>query len=668
MTRLFSLFLILFSIAASAQVLKSSPDGGGRTRSTKKTTTNTNTVPDRNTSEEQEENKPKKDLPKATIDMYKVVTLERDTMYIDTSLTIQKEYSFNYLRRDNFGLLPFANDGQTYNTLQYSLNDFSPYPEFGFNAKQFNYLKPSQMWYYQVPTPLTELYFKTTIKQGQSLDAFITVNTSERLNFSIAYKGLRSEGRYNNALSSTGNFRFTANYQTKDARYSLKAHLAGQDVLNEENGGIVNTDNFESGDSDFKRRDRLQVYLVDAESFLKGIRYFVDHSFRFNKTEGENNLYFTHQFNFEKKLFEFNQPTLTTTITGTNTPFNRFGDSNVASSIHDKTRYDRFYNKVGAVYENKTLGRIGFFIDDFHYNYYYDRVIVQGTNVIPSALNDRINSFGAEYAYQKGKWNGRALYSNSLTDQDLSNFDVSLNYDLNDDNHLSFQYQKINKLPDNIYNLYQSSYIAYNWYNEFNNEKINNFRVKADTKWASAELQYTTLNDKLYFSDDSTTENILLVSPKQYGGTINYLSLKVSKEFKWWKLALDNTLLYQKTDQSDDILNVPQLVTRNTLYFSDYVFKKAMFLQTGVTFNYFTKYYANNYNPVIGEFYVQHQKEIGEFPMFDVFVNARVRQTRIYLKWEHFNSSFTGNTFYAAPNYPYKDALIRFGLVWNFFQ
>ena len=52
----------------------------------------------------------------ATIDMYRVITLDRDTTYIDTSLTVKKLYSFNYLRKDNFGLMPFANEGQTYNT------------------------------------------------------------------------------------------------------------------------------------------------------------------------------------------------------------------------------------------------------------------------------------------------------------------------------------------------------------------------------------------------------------------------------------------------------------------------------------------------------------------------------------------------------------------------
>jgi hypothetical protein len=142
----------------------------------------------------------------------------------------------------------------------------------------------------------------------------------------------------------------------------------------------------------------------------------------------------------------------------------------------------------------------------------------------------------------------------------------------------------------------------------------------------------------------------------------------VNREFKWWKLALDNTVLYQKVDQNDAILNVPQIVTRNSLYFTNYYFKKALYLQTGFIFNYFTKFYINDYNPVTAEAFVQNTKKVGDFPMIDFFVNARIRQTRIFLKAEHFNSRMTGSDFYTAPNYPYRDFMIRFGVVWNFFQ
>src|SRR5690606_26645677 len=104
------------------------------------------------------------------------------------------------------------------------------------------------------------------------------------------------------------------------------------------------------------------------------------------------------------------------------------------------------------------------------------------------------------------------------------------------------------------------------------------------------------------------------------------------------------------------------------IYFSDHVFKKAMFLQTGFSVNYFTNYYANDYNPLIGEFYVQNQREIGNFPVIDFFINAKVSTARIFLKAEHFNSSFTGYNFYSTPNQPYRDFIIRFGIAWNFFS
>ncbi|MBP2284327.1 hypothetical protein H4V97_002645 [Flavobacterium sp. CG_23.5] len=607
----------------------------------------------------------------ATIDLYRVITIDRDTTYIDTSLTIKREYSHSYLRNDTFGLLAFANDGQTYNTLQYSLTDFSAFPEFGFKAKHFNFLEANQIRYYSVATPITELYFKTTIKKGQSADSFITLNTSENLNFSIAYKGLRSEGQYINQLASTGNFRFTVSYNTKNKRYYSNAHYTYQDILNQENGGITTNNDFESEDPNFNNRQRLEVFLNDAKSFLKGKRIFVDHNFRINPTKGANNLFIAHQFNYENKFFEYNQATVPSNV-GSQTVY-RFGASFVGSGINDQTHYNKMYNKVGLIYENTTLGKFQFFAEDFRSNYFYNQILIFDNKTVPSSLSQNINNVGGQYEYQKNKWNGKFLYSRSVTNQSLSNLDAKLKYDYNDETELTFSYQNINKLPNNNYDLYQSSYVQYNWSNDFKNEKINSVSANAVTPWVNASLQYSILNDHLYFADVSTDAQILartqIIAPAQYDKTINYLSIKASREFNFGNFALDNSILYQKVGQQDKILNVPQIVTRNTFYYSNYFFKKnALFLQTGISLNYFTKYLGNEYNPVIGEFFVQNKKEIGNYPNLDFFINAKIQRTRIYFKAEHFNSSLTGNNFYSSPNNPYRDFTIRFGLVWNFFN
>jgi hypothetical protein len=627
---------------------------------------------DFNTKYQRTSDSTKTKLPKklATIDLYRIITLDRDTTYIDTSLTIKKEYSHNYLRKDTFGLLPFANDGQTYNTLQYSLTAVHPYPEFGFKAKHFNFIEANQIRYASVATPLTELYFKSTQLKGQSVDSYIAVNTSPNLNFSLAYRGLRSDGKYINQLASTGNFRFTTSYSTQSKRYWFDFHFTQQDILNKENGGITTIDDFESENSDYKNRQRLEVYLTDAKSFLKGKRFFIDHGFRINSKQGANNLYLKHQFNYENKFFEYNQLTVSSNANGQ--IINRFGESFRSTEINDQTRYNKMYNKVGLQYENTSLGKFQFFVDDFRSNYYYNTILILDKGTVPNALSQNINSAGGQYEYRKGKWNGRFLYTRSITNQSLSNLDVIMQFDLDEDNQFTFQYQNTNKLPNNNFNLHQSSYVAYNWSNNFNNEKINSLSANANTPWINASLQLSSIQDYLYFNHISSPAEKLaqtqIVAPSQFAGTIKYLSLKMNKEFQFGKFALDNTVLYQKVDQNQSVLNVPEVVTRNSIYFTDFFFKKALYLQTGIVFNYFTNYYANDYNPVIGEFFVQRDKQIGNFPNLDFFVNAKIQRTRIFFKVEHFNSSLSGNTFYSAPNNPYRDMTIRFGLTWNFFE
>jgi len=200
------------------------------------------------------------DFERPPIEDYKVISIARDTTTIDTSLTIAKEYKLNYLRKDRYGLLPFANTGQTNNTLIYDFDSYQgTLPRSMAQARHFNYSEYQDIKYYHVPTPVTDLYFRSAFEQGQQLDAFFTINTSPRLNFSIAYKGLRSLGKYQNALTSTGNFRSTLNYRTKNNKYHIKAHWVAQDLLNQENGGLqeLALTQFLSEEEEFDDRSRL---------------------------------------------------------------------------------------------------------------------------------------------------------------------------------------------------------------------------------------------------------------------------------------------------------------------------------------------------------------------------------------------------------------------------
>ncbi|GAA3771884.1 putative porin [Corallibacter vietnamensis] len=596
----------------------------------------------------------------AKIEQYLIISAERDTTIVDTSLTIQRYYKFNYLRRDNFGLMPFNNVGRSYNSLNYDFESTKLMPQFGARARHFNYMEIEDINYYDVPTPLTELYFKTAFEQGQQVDAFFTVNTSRQLNFSLAYKGLRSLGKYQHALTSTGNFRFTTSYKTKNKRYIANAHIVMQDLLNEENGGLIdsNIEFFESGAPEFRDRAVLAVNFENAENILEGKRFHLDHQYHITKPQDSsaNNLNIRHIMSLEDKFFEYRQ-----------TKANEyFGTAFIQNNIKERVTLEDFYSQLQLNYNDVTLGSFQVNVGYDNYNYGYDKVVRLINQDIPNRLKGDVVTVGGKYKKQFGKFLLKGeLQANVSGDFDGNYFLAQASYPITKGINLSAKINHSSRMPNYNQLLYQSSYRNYNWSNNFKNLETQKLEFKISApKIANITVDATTINNYTYFKKNKDSN---LVKPFQNDKTINYIKVKLSREFKLGKFALDNTIMYQKVDDDNAVLNVPELVTRNTLYYSDYLFKKALFLQTGVTFNYFSKYHMNAYDPLLAEFYVQTNQEYGGFPRFDFFINARVQQARIYLKAEHFNAAWTGYDFYSAPNYPYRDFVIRFGLVWNFF-
>ncbi len=598
----------------------------------------------------------------AKIEDYLIISHKNDTTYVDTTLTIQKEYKFNYLKRDNFGLIPFSNLGQTYNSLTFNFENTKLTPGFGARARHFNYMEVEDINYYRVPTPLTELFYKSAFEQGQLADSFFTVNTSPQLNFLIAYKGLRSLGKYQNLLTSTGNFRFTTNYQTKNKRYSVKAHMVTQDLMNQENGGLqdVSVANFESGAEEFLDRSILEVNFENAESILVGKRFYLNHQYNIVRKKdslSKNKLSIGHIISFEDKYFQYDQSSAVTSY---------FGNAFKTSNLKDRATLESFSNQLNLNYSNDVLGDLQFNVNSNNYNYGYDKVVVLNGNTITNRLKGNIFSVGGKYHKQFKNFELQGELGLNVSGNFDGNFlKAHATFNLNKDISATASINHNSKAPNYNTLLYQSDYINYNWQNNFNNTETQQlaFQLKSK-KLANIAVDYTTINDYTYFKIDDLTNQ---VKPFQNDNVVSYLRVKLEKEIKWHKFALNNTVLYQNVQDNNNVLNVPQLTTRNTLYYSSHLFKNAMYLQTGVTFNYFTKYYMNAYNPLLAEFYVQTQEEYGSYPRLDFFINVKIRQTRIYLKAEHFNSAFTGYNYYAAPNNPYRDFSVRFGVVWNFF-
>lgn len=604
------------------------------------------------------------------IDSYKIISFARDTVSLDTTLTIKKEYAYNFLRKDDFELLPFANVGQPYNTLGVTLGNQPWRLGLGASAKHFNYFEKEDVAYYNVATPLSDLFFKTTFDEGQMLDALVTFNTSRRLNFGVAYKGFRSQGKYQYQEAKSGNFRFSVNYVTENAKYAFRGHMATQELENEENGGVTKKEEqFESGDARFTDRSRIDVLFSNADNTLVGRRYYMDQAYYLlgNATVDSASLAVVHDFSYESKYYQFTQ-------TAQNS---YFGAILASGEINDKSTLKSFDQGIGVQLKEDAIGELTAKIRSFIYRYRFNSILTTDEGVIPSSLTG--NMLGLEAAYKK-EYKGVTFKVDVM--QGLADDLVGSSYA----GSLSYKRKGIavnagiqfsSRMPNFNYLLYQSDYENYNWYtkNEFKKEQIAELSGGVSSSLlGNLQASVSTVANWSYFGSAANDIQIAdglesaFVKPMQAGFDIQHLKLTYDKEFSFGMFALNNRIMYQQVRQDQSVLHVPDVVARSTFYLSKHVFNKAMYVQAGITAKYFSAYYANSYNPLLGEFFVQDAEKVGGFPMLDFFINAKVQQTRIYLKAEHFNSGFGTPSYYSAPNYPYRDFVVRFGLVWNFFS
>ena len=596
----------------------------------------------------------------AKIEDYLIINHYGDTIVVDTSLTINKFHRINYLRNDNFELIPFSNTGHTYNNLSYNSTNSQLFPSFGSRAKHYSYMEIEDVDYYDMPTPFTELMYRSVFEQGQLLDALYSVNTNRQFNFTISRKGLRSLGNYQHFLTSTSNFRFSTNYNSKDKRYKLRTHYVSQKLFAEQNGGIRDEDimDFENGTDQFLDRSVFDPYFENADNELSGRRYYIDNSYNLsnqNDSIKTNSLVIGNTISYEKRYYKFNQSSAN----------EYFGDSYNLSLIDDKSRLRSFLFKIGADYKTKKLGDFGVSLEYNNHKYNFGNIDSLNISGFSNSIKYDGMIFSGSYSKNSDKFKIKGNFSSSIADNISGNsLSGSLDYNLNEDINIKGNISLSSHQPNYNFSLFKSNYISYNWENNFENIENREFNIEfKSNKYFNLRLDYLDINNYAYFTKD----DLNVVKPFQDLDNINIIKLRVSREFSINKFFFDNQIQYQKVSNGRGIINLPELIARNSIYFSSHLLDKALFLQTGFSFSYFSKYYMNSYDPLLSEFYVQNSKKIGGFPLMDFFVNAKIQQTRLYFKLEHFNSTFTGYNFYSAPNYPYRDFSFRFGLVWNFF-
>jgi len=205
----------------------------------------------------------------------------------------------------------------------------------------------------------------------------------------------------------------------------------------------------------------------------------------------------------------------------------------------------------------------------------------------------------------------------------------------------------------------------FEWSNDFGSE----FRINVGGKYdfpginLKAGIDYSLVTNMLYFNTSAV--------PEQNDGVISVISARLDKNFSFWKLRLDNSVLVQKSS-NNNILDLPLLCARSAFYFDhEFHFEETggrLQTQLGFEAQYNTAYYSYSFMPATGVFYVQNEIQTGNYPVINVFANIKIKRTRIFVGFDHLNYGLMGYDYFVSPYYPMNIRMFKYGIGWTFYN
>ena len=131
----------------------------------------------------------------------------------------------------------------------------------------------------------------------------------------------------------------------------------------------------------------------------------------------------------------------------------------------------------------------------------------------------------------------------------------------------------------------------------------------------------------------------------------------------------ETVLTYQKSTNKD-VLPLPDLNVYTNLFLR-FKIARVLSCDLGADVRYFTKYYAPDYSPALGQFTVQegdNRVQIGNYPFVNVYANLHLKHTRFFVMMSHVNAGSGKMNYFLAPHYPTNGRVLRLGVSWNFFN
>ncbi len=613
-----------------------------------------------------------------------------------TKLTGFQRYNPLHVNKDFYA--SFANTGLAHRNLTFQ-PDLSEGFSDGMHAFDVYTFTNESIRYYQHILPITYLSYANGAKKEQLFRVVHSTNIAKTVTLGVDFNLINSPGAYENSKSDDKSVAFTGQYFTKDLRFGATANFRNNTFIVRENGGIVADSIFEENlETDptlinvnlTTAQNKIRDYGVNAQAYFylsrgkpkpapkaepaKPDTPFADStaillspattdSLQTKAEEVDSAVYKPKTFHAGRIMYEFDyrqQRRIYSDSDPLNDFYQPFGPVIDSNETYDSLRFITFDNRFS--WSNLRLGEdtrkkpilVIFAIRNQHTVYSDSVNRRQFNNWIPEA----------NLVIRPYRTLAIDLYGN-FTFGDFNSAGFKLQgtatqwFNLKNGRNIaaSFRFVTSTRQAGYFYQYHNSNY--FRWDTAFNHQKI--MQASFSVRYADIllKLDYNLIGDYVYLDREAR--------PAQHSGSFSILAATLKNEFRWKKWSADLSLVYQAVSDKD-ILRVPDLMARVSLFPTLPLFQNAAVLQPGVDLLYTTAYYADAYMPALRMFYLQDEKKIGNYIYADVFVNLMVKRFRIFAKYEHLNGLWSKNRYYMVPHYPSAEPAFKFGLSWSFYD
>ncbi|MFO7939751.1 MAG: putative porin [Bacteroidales bacterium] len=587
--------------------------------------------------------------------------------------------------------------------------DYSLPSTLGYGKNYLPYFHTAETrQYYNTKRPYTQLYYSTgggKDEAEQRIGVLHTQNIDSISNVGFDYDHISSLGRYLNQ-KTTSHF-FSIFGSTQRAQYTLFTHFDYNKVEQNENGGIdslhyLDANIYEKAINipvkldegaantqknyqfhlfqrfDFKRSIKVSSSATDADSALTDSTARVSDSLSIGAEASSEDappdtvkivtrgfpLYLSHRIDFSNVYHRFKDD---------NTSESFYDDLPVyidSAFTNDRQWYRTFQNRLAVGVEVKGFQLEGFYkVDLQRYKYTItpdSTFTVDDTLVVTDNAQKYTDMRLGGYIrtqYKRFMIKGLAEYTFSGYRQNDYHIEGHVSTPLPVLTNVTFEgtFQQGLREPSFMHYRYRSNH--FKWDNNFDKVIYLQATGSVGNRYLRAGASYTLLDKHVYLNSDAL--------PQQHGSSVSILQARVQSHLSLWKFHLRFQGGWQNTSNKN-VLPLPTFVAYGRLNL-EHLFQfpstgGELLMEVGVNSTYFSSYQSPAWMPVTGMFYNQTSLTIGNYALWNAFLNFKLKRTRFFLNYTHFNQTLGEERYFSTPYYPEPPATFKFGLSWTFYN